>query len=169
MELIHRLNDSSMELLQLSTNLNPESTIYNFRASDICRLVDKFYLIDFSEQEKLVLNVQHQHYEIDVIKHPDYKLLTSISDLCQWLIKTGRRSNFDLIYRVASLIFTLPVSTSTTERSFSAVSLIKTRFGIKWEMTYWFYMLKGNVLKKLVWKQLWKTSEKQEIDEFDFD
>ena len=74
-----------------------------------------------------------QHYDIDVIKHPDYKLLTSISNLCQWLIKTGRRSNFDLIYRVASLILTLPVSTATTERSFSGMSLIKTRLRNKME------------------------------------
>ena len=96
-------------------------------------MVEKFYPKDFSEQEKLVLNVQLQHYEIDVIKHPDYKLLTSISDLCQWLIKTGRTSNFDLIYRVASLILTLPVSTATTERSFSAMSLIKTRLWNKME------------------------------------
>ncbi|KAL4553962.1 hypothetical protein LXL04_039920 [Taraxacum kok-saghyz] len=133
MELNHRFNDSSMELLQLSANLNPKSAIDNFRASDICQLVEKFYPKDFSEQEKLVLNAQLQHYEIDVIKHPDYKLLTSISDLCQWLIKTGRTSNFDLIYRVASLILILPVSTATTERSFSAMSLIKTRLRNKME------------------------------------
>ena len=42
-------------------------------------------------------------------------------------------ANFNLIYRVASLILTLPVSTTTTERSFSAMNLIKTRLRNKME------------------------------------
>ncbi|XP_023760064.1 uncharacterized protein LOC111908467 [Lactuca sativa] len=133
MELNHRFNDSSMELLQLSATLNPKSVNEPFRSGDVCRLVGKFYPGDFSEQEKLLLKLQLQHYEIDVVKHVNYKLLTSISELCQWLIKTGRVANFNLIYRVASLILTLPVSTTTTERSFSAMNLIKTRLRNKME------------------------------------
>ena len=105
----------------------------HFPASDVCQLVEKYYPEDFSEQEKHVLKLQLKHYEIDVISHPDYKSLNSISDLCQWLVKTRRITNFDLIYRVVSLILTLPVSTATTERSFSAMSLIKTRLRNKME------------------------------------
>ncbi|KAL4562324.1 hypothetical protein LXL04_034524 [Taraxacum kok-saghyz] len=138
MELNHRFNDSSMELLQLSANLNPKSAIDNFRANDICQLVEKFYPKDFSEQEKLVLNVQLQHYDIDVINHPDYKLLTSISDLCQWLIKTGRTSNSDLIYRVASLILILPVSTATTERYFKLSMFDQIQLSIYYPFTFFY-------------------------------
>ncbi|KAL4589484.1 hypothetical protein LXL04_002391 [Taraxacum kok-saghyz] len=63
----------------------------------------------------------------------DYKQLKSISELCQWLIKTRRAANFHLIYRLATLILTLLVSTATTERSFSAMSLVKTRLRNKME------------------------------------
>ncbi|KAL4568615.1 hypothetical protein LXL04_024230 [Taraxacum kok-saghyz] len=111
--------------------LDPKSAI--FRASDVCQLVDKFYPEDFSEQEKQVLKVQLKHYETSVIVHPEYKSLKSISDLCQWLVKTRRTINFNLIHRVVSLILTLPVSTATAERSFSAMSLVKTRLRNKME------------------------------------
>jgi len=53
--------------------------------------------------------------------------------LCQWLVKTRRTENFDLIYRVVSLILTLPVSTATTETSFSAMSIVKTKLQNKME------------------------------------
>ncbi|KAI3510901.1 hypothetical protein L1887_18039 [Cichorium endivia] len=133
MELNHRFNDSSMELLQLSATLDPKSANEHFRANDVCELVEKYYPEDFSEQEKHVLKIQLKHYETDVINHPDYKSLKSISGLCQWLVKTRRITNFDLIYRVVSLILTLPVSTATTERTFSAMSLMKTRLRNKME------------------------------------
>nr|KAJ0208585.1 hypothetical protein LSAT_V11C400170440 [Lactuca sativa] len=120
-------------LLRLSTTLDPKSVVEPFRSGDVIKLVEKFYPEDFNEQEKVVLKIQLQHYEIDVVQHVDYKLLTSISELCQWLIKTKRVANFHLIYRVASLILTLPVSTATTERSFSAMNLIKTRLRNKME------------------------------------
>ena len=62
MELNHRFNDSSMELLQLSATLNPKSVNEPFRSRDVCWLVEKFYPEDFSEQEKLLLKLQLQHY-----------------------------------------------------------------------------------------------------------
>ncbi|KAJ9536140.1 hypothetical protein OSB04_un000683 [Centaurea solstitialis] len=79
MELNHRFNDSSMELLRLSSTLDP--------------------------------------------KNAYYKQLSSISQLCQRLVRTRRETTFDLVYRVVSLILTLPVSTATTERSFSAMNI----------------------------------------------
>ncbi|KAI3503769.1 hypothetical protein L1887_32219 [Cichorium endivia] len=133
MELDHRFNDSSMALLHLSTTLDPKNANEPFRCDDVCRLVEKFYPEDFKDNEKVLLKMQLQHYEADVVQHAEYKKLTSISDLCQWLIKTRRATHFYLIYRAISLILTLPVSTATTERSFSAMSLVKTKLRNKME------------------------------------
>nr|KAJ0221306.1 hypothetical protein LSAT_V11C200088480 [Lactuca sativa] len=129
LEHVTRIN----EIASLSTNLDPKSVNEPFQIGDIIKLVEKFYPEDFNEQDKLVLKIQLQHYEIDVVQHVDYKLLTSMSELCQWLIKTRRLANFHLIYRVANLILTLPVSTATMERSFSAMNLTKTRLQNKME------------------------------------
>ena len=133
MELDHRFNDSPVELLRLSATLDPTNANEYFQSGDVCQLVEKFYPADFNENEKEHLNIQLQHYEVDVFQHPDYKQLASISELCHWLIKTRRSTNFHLVYCVISLILTLPVSTATTERSFSAMSLVKTRLRNKME------------------------------------
>ncbi|XP_023729198.1 uncharacterized protein LOC111876866 [Lactuca sativa] len=127
MELNHRISDRSIELLRLSTTLYYKSVDEPFRSRDVIKLVEKFYPEDFNEQEKVVLKIQLQHYEIDVVQHADYKLLAFMSELCQWLIKTRRVANFHLIYKVASIILTLPVSTATMEMLLSAMNFIKTR------------------------------------------
>ncbi|KAJ9555000.1 hypothetical protein OSB04_009614 [Centaurea solstitialis] len=100
MELDHRFNDNSMELFHLSLTLDPKNEYGSFRSTDICQLVEKFYPEDFSDHEKTILKMQLPHYEIDVIQHADYKKLTSISELCRWLVRTGRSTIFDLVYRV---------------------------------------------------------------------
>ena len=74
-----------------------------------------------------------QHYEHNVFHHSDYKNLLNISDLCQWLVKTKRSVTYQLVYRVVVLLLTLPVSTATTERSFSAMKIVKTRLRNKME------------------------------------
>ena len=73
----------------------------------------------------LQLKVQFEHFE-HVRQLSDFKMLSSISDLCQWMVKTRKSEIYPLVYRVVTLILTLPVSTSTTERSFSAMNIVKT-------------------------------------------
>ncbi|KAL4583756.1 hypothetical protein LXL04_008339 [Taraxacum kok-saghyz] len=133
MELDHRFNDNSMEFLNLSATLDPNNANEHFQSGDVCNLAQKYYPEDFNDYEKEILKTQLLHYEVDVIQHAYYKQLKSISELCQWLIKTRRAANFHLIYRLATLILTLPVSTATTEMSFSAMSLVKTRLRNKME------------------------------------
>jgi len=77
-----------IELRKLSTTLDPRNSYKLFNVEDICLLVDKFYLEDFSDQEKINLRFQLQHYEFDVPNHPKLKNMSSIADLCQGLVET---------------------------------------------------------------------------------
>ena len=45
----------------------------------------------------------------------------------------AKNSNYFLMYRLIRLVLTLPVSTATTERAFSAMKLVKTRLRNKME------------------------------------
>ena len=54
-------------------------------------------------------------------------------ELCQSLARTGKSRTFYLIDRLIRLILTFPVSTATTERSLSAMKIIKTRLRNKME------------------------------------
>jgi hypothetical protein len=116
-----------IELFKLSTALNPRNSYKLFNVENICLLVDKFYPDDFSDQEKIYLRFQLQHYELDVPNHPKLKNISSIADLCQGLVETEKSTVYLLIDRLIRLILTLPVSTTTTERAFSAMKIVKIR------------------------------------------
>ena len=51
-ELNHRFNEYAVELLVLSSALDPYQTRQSFRINDICLLVTKFYQQDFTEHKK---------------------------------------------------------------------------------------------------------------------
>ncbi|CAH9134047.1 unnamed protein product [Cuscuta epithymum] len=134
-ELESKFNEKAIELLTLSTTLDPKEMRISFRIDDICKLVEKFYPQDFEEYEMFQLRVQFQHFE-HVCQLPEFGALDSISDLSQWLITTRKSDIYPLVYRVVTLIITLPVSTATTERSFSAMSIMKTTLRNKMEDEY---------------------------------
>ena len=119
-ELNDRFSKQTMKLLTLSNALVPNDAYKAFNIEDICTLVNKYYPLDFSEQEKISLKFQ-------LPNHPDLKNLSTMLQLCQSLARTGKSRTFYLIDRFIRLILTLPVSTATTERSFFAMKIIKTR------------------------------------------
>jgi len=126
-ELNNRFNEQTIELLKLSIALDPRNSYKLFNVEDICLLVDKFYPQDFSDQEKIHLRLQLQHYELDEPNHPKLKSMSSIADLCQGLVETEKSTIYPLVDRLIRLILTLLVSTATTEQTFSAMKIVKTR------------------------------------------
>ena len=90
-------------------------------------MVKKYYPQDFIEHEQEFLESQLQHYELDVIKHPDFQNMSTISELCRGLKISGKSKIYFLIDRLIRLVLTLPVSTATIERGFSTMKLLKTR------------------------------------------
>ncbi|XP_060966733.1 uncharacterized protein LOC133035065 [Cannabis sativa] len=131
-ELNNKFNDSTVELLILSSALDPREMHTSFRIDDICKLVQKFYPKDFTEYEMVQLRTQFEHFA-HIRELPDFNVLATISDLCQWLVKTRKAEIFPIVYKVITLILTLPVSTATTERSFSAMNIVKTTLRNKME------------------------------------
>ncbi|KAL0004205.1 hypothetical protein SO802_011766 [Lithocarpus litseifolius] len=132
-ELNHRFSNHAVELLNLSSALDPKEALESFRSIDILLLVSKFYPKDFTNQEMTLLKTEVDHYEHNVVRHPDFKKLSSISELCQWLVKTRKSLFYPYIYRLITLVLTLPVSIATTERTFSAMNIIKNRLRNKME------------------------------------
>ena len=72
-----------MELLTLSSALDPREAYESFRVSDICSLVDNFYLINFIDDEKNDLKKELDIYKYEVVQHSGFKNLKNISKLCQ--------------------------------------------------------------------------------------
>ncbi|KAL4643199.1 hypothetical protein ACB092_02G076600 [Castanea dentata] len=132
-EINHRFNEDTMELLRLSSALEPRKALKSFRSRDLCLLVKNFYPQDFTDYEKQVLEKELYHFEYNVVQDPEFKKLKSLSELCQWLVRTRNSEHYKLVYRMVRLVLTLLVSTTTTERAFSAKKVVKTNFRNKME------------------------------------
>lgn len=124
-ELEDRFSSQATELLALCGSLDPRTDAYDI--SKICTLVEKYYPADFSDQERGQLECQLPHYQLDVCNIPELSTLSSLADLIKGLFKLGKNSWYPMVDRLLRLVVTLPVSTATTERAFSAMKLVKTR------------------------------------------
>jgi hypothetical protein len=115
-----------------------------------------YYPLDFSEQEKNNLGFQLKYFELDV--HNDLKLqnLSSITELCQGLAETGKSKTYHLIDRLIRLVLTISVSTTTPERAFSSMKIVKTR-------------LRNNMNNKFLTNSLVVYIEKEIVESFNLD
>ena len=111
-ELNYQFNEDAMELLRLSSALEPRKTLKSFRSSDLCLLVENFYPQDFTDYDKQVLKKELYHFEHNVVQDSEFK------ELSQWLVRTRNSEHYKLVYRIVRLVLILPVSTTTTKRAF---------------------------------------------------
>ncbi|XP_074347464.1 uncharacterized protein LOC141686320 [Apium graveolens] len=149
-ELHSRFSDEAVELLTLTSALDPKDNFRSFKAEDIYKLAEKFYPGDFSEQELHYLRNQLEHYKLDVIHHTSFQNMTTINELCHRLIETNKVQHYNLIDRLIQLVLTLPVSTATAERSFSSMKLIKTALRNKMEEEFLADSMLINIERELV-------------------
>ncbi|KAH9769035.1 TTF-type domain-containing protein [Citrus sinensis] len=118
--------NTTLELLTLSSALNPIDAFKSFKIEDICSLAERFYPEDFTKIELQALRRQLECFEIDIHSLQEFQNITSLSELCRRLVETRKSQIYFLLDRLIHLVLTLPVSTATTKRAFSAMKLIKT-------------------------------------------
>ncbi|XP_075521547.1 uncharacterized protein LOC142554755 [Primulina tabacum] len=135
-ELNNRFKDEAVELLKLSSALEPKENFKLLNVDHINRLAEKFYYLDFDSQDLHHLRMQLDHYKLDVAGHKIFQNLSTISELCRRLFETNKSGTYNLIDRMIRLVLTFSVSTSTTERAFSAMKLVKTALCNKMEAEF---------------------------------
>ena len=116
-----------MKLLRLISALEPREAL------NLCLLVKNFYPQDFTDYDKQMLKKEFYHFKHNVVQDPEFKKLKSLSELSQWLVRTGNSKYYKLVYRMVRLVLTLPVSTATIEQAFSTMKLVKTELRNKLE------------------------------------
>jgi hypothetical protein len=116
-----------VKLLTLSSAFDPQIVCESFRINDICELVNNFYPQDFTNLKKQQLEIELHHYKYNVVQHSNFQGLSNIFELYQWLVTTRKSTVYQLVFRVVVLVFTLFISTATTERVFSTMNIVKIR------------------------------------------
>jgi hypothetical protein len=135
-ELNLKFNEKVMDLLSISVNLIPKNGFISFNAREICKMVEKYYPADFTNQDIIGLEHQLNHFALDASGSEDLKNLSTLTALCRCLVVTGRHRIYNKLDRLIRLLVTLPVSTASAERAFSSLKIIKTRLRNKMEDEY---------------------------------
>jgi hypothetical protein len=151
-ELEFRFNEKVMDLLSTSATLIPKNKFRSFKADDICEMVQKYYPVDFSQQEIYGLEQQLKHFVVDASNDDELKNVSTLTTLCHSLVETGRHSIYNLIDRLLRLLVTLPVSTASAERAFSTLKIIKTRLRNKMEDDFLANSLLVNIEREITEK-----------------
>ncbi|KAL6178471.1 hypothetical protein ACLB2K_049989 [Fragaria x ananassa] len=125
-------NEKTRELLVLSSSLNPRFDFQSFDIDNLCSLAEKYYPHDVLDLDDLRTKLEHFEYQLSELE--EFQNLCTLSVLCQEFVRT--RTPFVLIERLVRLVMTLPVSTATIERAFSAMKIIKNQLRSK--MSYGF-------------------------------
>ncbi|XP_071740062.1 uncharacterized protein [Rutidosis leptorrhynchoides] len=126
-ELDNKFNEHDMDLLTLGSSLLLKKDNEMLDIDNICLLVEKYYPANFTEQEMDQLRYQFEFFIIEMPNNPKLKAIPSIARLCTNFVETNKLQLYYLADRLIRLILTLPVSTTTTERGFSAKKIFKNR------------------------------------------
>jgi hypothetical protein len=126
LELDSRFSEASTELLSYKSNFDPSNYFASFDAHKVHKLT-KFYTNDISNIDLLKLDLQLDNY-INVIRDDNrFKETNNLVDLSVKLAETKKHKVFNMVYLLLKLVLLLSVTTTSIERTFSIMSLVKTK------------------------------------------
>jgi hypothetical protein len=129
----------------------------SFNKEKLLRL-SQFYPNDFSTVKLSTLDNQLETFILDMRSNDEFATLKGIGQLAEKLIKMKKNVVYPLVYKLVKLSLILPVATTTVERVFSAMSIVKhrlhNRMGDKWM---------NDCLITYIEKDIFKTISNEEI------
>ena len=135
MEMDHRFNEVSSELLVSFACLDPRENFARFDVEKIARITE-IYDQDFSIRDRDNIREELETFLVHVSRVDDFKSCHDLGSLATTMIANKKHILFPLVYRIIELALILPVATSSVERAFSAMHFIKTalrnKMGDEW-------------------------------------
>ncbi|XP_023749430.1 uncharacterized protein LOC111897712 [Lactuca sativa] len=123
-ELNNRFNEVNTALLVSMASLCPSKSFKAFNVEELLKMA-KFYPSEFPEHKLGALKANLQNYIIDVRGDPRFNNLKGIGNLAKMMVETNKHTIYQMIYLLLKLALILLVATSTVERAFSTMKLIK--------------------------------------------
>ncbi|KAJ1294689.1 hypothetical protein BS78_01G165000 [Paspalum vaginatum] len=124
-EMDHRFNEVSLELLVCFACLDPRGSFSKFDVDKIARLTE-IYDRDFSDLDRSNIKEQLRTFLIHMRRVEDFRACHDFGSLAIKMVELERDTAFPLVYRLIKLALLLPVATTSVERAFSAMNIIKT-------------------------------------------
>ncbi|KAH7655857.1 Ribonuclease H-like protein [Dioscorea alata] len=134
-EMNNRFTETTTEFLTCISCLDPRNSFSRFNHARLLHLAEIYY-DDFLIQDLQVLKEQLHTYIYDVRRCSDFVECDDLASLDVKLVESRKHLVFPLVYRLIELALILPVATTSVERSFSAMNIIKTdlrnKIGDEW-------------------------------------
>ncbi|XP_059461961.1 uncharacterized protein LOC132190954 [Corylus avellana] len=96
----------------------------SFKKEKLLRLA-KLYPNDFSAVQLITLDNQLETYIFDMRSSDEFATLKEIGQLAEKLVETKKDVVYPLVYSLVTLSLILPVATTTVERAFSVMNIVK--------------------------------------------
>ena len=125
-ELNDRFPEESSLLLKRIAYINPDHLLTQDNVGELVALA-RMYPMDFSAYDLVLLKQQLRNFRSDLKSNKSLREVRSLSGLAVRLIELNKSVTYHLVFRLITLVLTLPVSTASTERTFSALKNVKTR------------------------------------------
>ncbi|KAI5678476.1 hypothetical protein M9H77_09426 [Catharanthus roseus] len=126
----HMLNDhiteANIEFVLCLACLVPDNSFSVFDKKKLIQF-SKFYPSDFSSTDLVVLDNQLKTYILDMQYSDEFLVLRGICNLAEKLVESGKHHIYLLVYLLIKLTLTIPFATSTVERAFFAMKIVKHR------------------------------------------
>ncbi|PKU72972.1 hypothetical protein MA16_Dca007535 [Dendrobium catenatum] len=75
----------------------------------------------------IILDNQIENFIVDMRSNDAFMNLKGLGELAQKLVETRKHDIFTLVFSLIKLAVILPIATTTVERAFSAMKIIKNR------------------------------------------
>jgi hypothetical protein len=122
----HRFNERSSELLVCFSCLDPRDSFSKFDVDKLIWIADIYY-DDFSFDDRKRIKDQLQTFIIHVRRLEEFRVCYDLASLSKTMVRLERHIVFPLVYHLIELSLILSVATTTVERVFSAMKIIKIK------------------------------------------
>ena len=99
-----------------------------FDVNKLLRMIE-FYPNDFIDVSEVALRHQLRNYITNVRSDQKFGKLKEFSDLCGKLVETNKCNTFAMVYKLLHLTLLLSVATTSVERVFSTMKVVKSNIG----------------------------------------
>ncbi|XP_078164826.1 uncharacterized protein LOC144559628 [Carex rostrata] len=124
-EMNERFSEASTNLLKCIACLDPKDSFSKFDHDKLLELAS-IYSVDFSPFDCTFLRSELGTFISDVRNSTEFSACHDLATFAILMVQTERHLCYPLVYRLIELALILPVATTTVERAFSAMKIIKT-------------------------------------------
>lgn len=148
-EMKHRFDEETCEILGLLNCFNPS---HNFSCYDPTKVVALMNLFDDDFPQKELLTIEARDFDTFIKDNVGlFENVSTLEEFSKMFVANHLKTVFPNIFKLLTIILTLPISTASAERAFSSLKIVETRLrnciGDKWLVDQLLLYIEKDIVK----------------------